>query len=144
MEGVTNYALIVAKTKDIKEVQFDDKRPPFKWLQVEGTEYSWAHYTYDKGRSHHTMMSPRIGVYSVGTVDRNSYGAPAACGLLTCAYKGKFYPAGKPFWDDSACTELCECNPSTGSVNCQKSQCKVGEECKVVAGVSTCVATPTE
>ncbi|XP_035265118.1 uncharacterized protein LOC118223090 [Anguilla anguilla] len=146
MEGVTNYALIVAKTKDIKEVQFDDKRPPFKWLQVEGTEYSWAHYTYDKGRSHHTIKSPHapIGVYSVGTVDRNSYGAPAACGLLTCAYKGKFYPAGKPFWDDSACTELCECNPSTGSVNCQKSQCKVGEECKVVAGVSTCVATPTE
>ncbi|KAJ8332918.1 hypothetical protein SKAU_G00418140 [Synaphobranchus kaupii] len=142
LEDFSNYALIVAKSKDIKEVQFDDKRPSFKWQQVHGTEYSWTHYTYEKGRGHHTVKSPcaPIGVYSVGTVDQNSYGAPAACGLLPCTHKGQSHPPGKPFWDDSACTELCECNPSTGLVSCQKSQCKVGEECKLVDNVRTCVA----
>ena len=82
MEDFSNYALIVAKTNDINKVQFDDKYLPFKWQQVLGTEYSWAHYTYERGRAHHTVTSlcAPIGVYSVGTVDMNSYGAPAACG----------------------------------------------------------------
>ncbi|KAJ8287627.1 hypothetical protein COCON_G00002860 [Conger conger] len=142
MEDFSNYALIVAKTKDIKEVQFDDKHPSFNWEQVLGTEYSWAHYTYDKGRSHHTVKSPcaPIGVYSVGTVDQNSYGAPAACGLLACTHNGQYHPPGKPFWEDTACTQLCECNPSTGFVTCQTSQCKPEEECKVIEGMSKCVA----
>ncbi|XP_061110493.1 uncharacterized protein LOC133136754 [Conger conger] len=142
MEDFTNYALIVAKTKDIKEIQFDDKHPSFNWQQVLLTEYSWAHYTYDKGISHHTVKSPSapIGVYSVGTVDQNSYGAPAACGLLYCTHNGQYHPPGKPLWHDSACTQLCECNPCTGFVICQTSQCKAEEQCKVVDGVSKCVA----
>ncbi|XP_064162089.1 IgGFc-binding protein-like [Anguilla rostrata] len=142
MESFSNYALIIAKTKDIKEVQFDDKHPSFKWEQVHGTEYSWAPYTYEKGRGHHILMHPTapIGVYSVGTANENGYGAPAACALLTCTHNGQYHPPGKPFWEDSACTELCECNPSTGLVSCKESKCKAGEECTVVEGVSECVA----
>ncbi|XP_036394470.1 uncharacterized protein LOC118784364 [Megalops cyprinoides] len=142
MEGFSNYALIVAKSKDVSGVHFDGKLPSFKWQPVAGTEYSWAHYTYEKGRGHHTLMHPSapIGVYSVGTVDQNSYGAPAACGLLTCIHKGQYHPPGKPFWEDDACTSLCQCNPSTGLVTCQHAQCKAEEECKVVEDVRTCVA----
>ncbi|KAG7469165.1 hypothetical protein MATL_G00126060 [Megalops atlanticus] len=142
MEGFSNYALIVAKSKDVSGVHFDGKLPSFKWQPVVGTEYSWAHYTYEKGRGHHTLMHPSapIGVYSVGTVDQNSYGAPAACGLLTCIHKGQYHPPGKPFWEDDACTSLCQCNPSTGLVTCQHAQCKAEEECKVVEDVRTCVA----
>ena len=72
-EDFNNHALIVAKTKDIKEVQFDDKHPSFKWQQVLGTEYSWAHYTYEKG--YHILLHPTapIKVYSVGPAN------PAAC-----------------------------------------------------------------
>ncbi|KAJ8332906.1 hypothetical protein SKAU_G00418020 [Synaphobranchus kaupii] len=141
-EDFNNYALIVAETKDIKEVQFGDEHPSIKWHQVPGTEYSSANYYYLKGRGQYTVKSPGapIGVYSVGQVDRDSYGAPAACGLLTCAHNGQYYPSGKPFWEDSACTKLCECNPSTGLVSCQKSQCKAGEECKLVECLSECVA----
>ncbi|KAJ8332905.1 hypothetical protein SKAU_G00418010 [Synaphobranchus kaupii] len=80
MEDFSNYALIVAK--DIKKVQFDDKHPSFKWKPILRTEYSWTRFVYEKGRGHHTVKSPGapIGVYSVGTVNKNSYGAPAACG----------------------------------------------------------------
>ncbi|XP_061117702.1 IgGFc-binding protein-like [Conger conger] len=142
MEGF-NYALIVAKTKDMKEVQFDDKRPSFKWEEVHGTEYSWTHYAYKKGRGHHVLMHPTapIGVYSVGTANKNGYGAPAACALLTCSHNGQYHPAEKPFWEDSACTKQCKCNPSTGLVNCKESSCKAGEECKVIEGMSECVAS---
>ncbi|KAJ8332917.1 hypothetical protein SKAU_G00418130 [Synaphobranchus kaupii] len=142
MEDFNNYALIIAKSKDIKNVQFDDQRPSFNWQQVHETEYSWAHYTYEKGRGHHTLKSPGapVGVYSVGTMDQNSYGAPAACGLLTCTHNGQHHPPGKAFWEDSACTKLCHCDTSTGLVSCQKSQCKAEEECNVIESESECVA----
>ncbi|KAJ8355250.1 hypothetical protein AAFF_G00078470, partial [Aldrovandia affinis] len=54
-------------------------------------------------------------------------------------HKGQYHHPGKPFWEDSACTKLCQCNPATGLVSCLESRCKAEEQCKVIKDVSTCV-----
>ncbi|KAJ8332914.1 hypothetical protein SKAU_G00418100 [Synaphobranchus kaupii] len=124
-EDFSNQAFIIAMTKDIKEVQFDDKRPSFKWQQVPGTEYSWTQYTYKKGSGHHILMHPSapIGVYSMGSIVHPSFS------VLTCSHNGQYRTPGKLFWDDSACTKLCECDGSTGLVTCKESSCKAADVC---------------
>ncbi|KAJ7304150.1 hypothetical protein JRQ81_011679 [Phrynocephalus forsythii] len=62
----------------------------------------------------------------------------AACG---CVFEGKLFALGERFWEDSACTRHCLCDPETKSVTCQAASCKGGEQCRVEEGILDCYPT---
>lgn len=58
--------------------------------------------------------------------------------MCGCSYQGRYYNAGDRFWDDEACTRLCECDTALGMVKCQEASCSQKEKCTLVDGKRAC------
>ncbi|CAJ0939977.1 unnamed protein product [Ranitomeya imitator] len=78
----TNLGIIIAKTSNSLEIQFDGKSSNnFVWNKFPGTEYSWVEYSYGSGFSTHTVQHPTIpfGLLSIGYTVKKAYGSLAPC-----------------------------------------------------------------
>uniref|UniRef100_A0A672F8Q3 Fc fragment of IgG binding protein n=1 Tax=Salarias fasciatus TaxID=181472 RepID=A0A672F8Q3_SALFA len=55
-----------------------------------------------------------------------------------CSYQGRYYKPGQRFWADEACTRLCECDTTRGTVTCREASCSAKETCTLVDGWRAC------
>ncbi|XP_043935264.1 LOW QUALITY PROTEIN: IgGFc-binding protein-like [Protopterus annectens] len=77
-----NYAIIVANNSAKSTITFNKKSfRSLTWTSVPGTGYSYGAILYGKGTSFNTMEDPSsaFGLFSVGYLNQNGYGAPAVC-----------------------------------------------------------------
>ncbi|CAM4677740.1 unnamed protein product [Lepidochelys olivacea] len=70
-----------------------------------------------------------------------SAGQCVPVGSCGCDYNGRYYKPSEEFWADENCRSRCTCDPSLGTVVCQKTSCKSNERCVIVNGAHRCKAT---
>ncbi|XP_043936388.1 IgGFc-binding protein-like [Protopterus annectens] len=108
-----NYAVIVAKTSATSTLTFNQKaQSTITWTQVPGSDYSYGAISYGTGSSSNSMENPKsaFGLFSVGYLDMNGYGAPAVCA-----------------------SEGVPVDP------CKDVQCRKKEKCQVIGGEAVCI-----
>ncbi|XP_043936384.1 IgGFc-binding protein-like [Protopterus annectens] len=77
-----NYAIVVASNNAKSTITFNKKAlSPVTWTSVPGTDYSYGAILYGNITSFNSMEDPRsaFGLFSVGYINQNGYGAPAVC-----------------------------------------------------------------
>nr|XP_015224275.1 PREDICTED: alpha-tectorin-like [Lepisosteus oculatus] len=65
--------------------------------------------------------------------------SPIDCG---CQYQGRYYRGGQSFWDGDGCHNFCQCNGTTGNVQCSPSSCGELESCRIVGDDYGCHPKP--
>ncbi|KAG7278197.1 hypothetical protein CRUP_002159 [Coryphaenoides rupestris] len=55
-----------------------------------------------------------------------------------CTYMGHYVVAGASIWVDDQCMQNCFCNGAKRQMECKKTGCQAGYECKVVEGLIGC------
>uniref|UniRef100_H3A4Z5 Tectorin alpha n=1 Tax=Latimeria chalumnae TaxID=7897 RepID=H3A4Z5_LATCH len=63
----------------------------------------------------------------------------AHCG---CVYRGRYYRPGEAFWVGENCQTRCQCNGTTGSVQCSSGSCAPDDSCSMLNGVYGCHRIP--
>nr|XP_033770388.1 IgGFc-binding protein-like isoform X2 [Geotrypetes seraphini] len=59
-------------------------------------------------------------------------------GNCGCTYKDTYYKPGDAFWTDDTCNVYCNCDLSSGKLECKKATCKATERCLVMDGIRGC------